>query len=190
MKGTEKAHLFKTGQYGRLYITSGSHARGRTLRIQVLPEGEKALPNGSGNECLNKNAVTVYDAISGQRGWTEVYGWLHEGKWQDDFRKLVVDAEKEIYRKILYMSDTPKLDEVCRKKCKKITAEQLIIVGRNIRRIRLKNKQSQQDIAFFVFSDKSSISALERGVAKNVNLLTLVKIAELFSITVEDLLKE
>jgi hypothetical protein len=96
MKGTEKAHLFKTGQYGRLYITSGSHARGRTLRIQVLPEGEKALPNGSGNECLNKNAVTVYDAISGQRGWTEVYGWLHEGKWQDDFRKLVVDAEKEI----------------------------------------------------------------------------------------------
>jgi transcriptional regulator with XRE-family HTH domain len=88
------------------------------------------------------------------------------------------------------MSDTPKLDEVCRKKCKKITAEQLIIVGRNIRRIRLKNKQSQQDIAFFVFSDKSSISALERGVAKNVNLLTLVKIAELFSITVEDLLKE
>ena len=64
MKGTEKAHLFKTGQYGRLYITSGSHARGNTLRIQVLPEGEIAIPNGSGNTCLNKDAVIVYDVIN------------------------------------------------------------------------------------------------------------------------------
>ncbi len=96
MKGAEKSHLFKTGQYGRLYITSSSHARGRTLRIQVLPEGEKAIPNGSNNPCLNKDAVMVYDAISGQLGWTETYGWLHKGKWQDDFEKLVVDREKEI----------------------------------------------------------------------------------------------
>lgn len=95
MKGSEKAHLFKTGQYGKLYITSSSHARGNTLRIQVLPEGEIAIPNGSGNTCLNKDAVLVYDIVSGQRGWTEVYGWLHQGKWQDDFRKLVVDAEKK-----------------------------------------------------------------------------------------------
>lgn len=96
MKGAEKAHLFKTGQYGRLYITSGSHARGNTLRIQVLPEGEEAIPNGSNNTCLNKDAVLVYDVVAGQRGWTEVYGWLHEGKWQDDFKKLVIDAEKKI----------------------------------------------------------------------------------------------
>ena len=96
MIGAEKAHLFKTGQYGRLYITSSSHARGQTLRIQVLPDGEKAIPNGSNNPCLNNNAVMVYDAISGKLGWTETYGWLHKGKWQDDFRKLVVDAEKRI----------------------------------------------------------------------------------------------
>lgn len=95
MKGTEKAHLFKTGQYGKLYITSGSHARGRTLRIQVLPDGEKAIPNGSQNTCLNKNAVTVYDVVSGQRGWTEVYGWLHKGKWQEDFKKLVDELENK-----------------------------------------------------------------------------------------------
>ncbi len=81
-------------------------------------------------------------------------------------------------------------DEICKKTCAKLTANQLIIVGKNIKRIRLKNKQTQSDIAFFIFSDKSSISALERGVAKNINLLTLVKIAELFSIGVEDLLKE
>jgi len=95
MKGAEKAHLFKTGQYGKLYITSGSHARGNTLRIQVLPDGELAIANGSQNPCLNKNAVTVYDVISGQRGWTEVYGWLHKGKWQEDFYKLIEEFEKE-----------------------------------------------------------------------------------------------
>jgi hypothetical protein len=96
MRGAEKSHLFKTGQYGRLYITSGSHARGNTLRIQVLPEGEIAIPNGNNNSCLNRDAVEVYGEISGQLGCKEVYGWLHEGKWQDDFIKLVIDAEKKI----------------------------------------------------------------------------------------------
>jgi hypothetical protein len=32
----------------------------------------------------------------GQRGWTETYGWLHEGKWQDDFEALVSDRRAEI----------------------------------------------------------------------------------------------
>ena len=100
MKGTEKAHLFKTGQYGRLYIVSGSHARGRTLMIQVLPKDEVAIPNGSGNCCLNPNAVVVYDVVSGQRGWTEVYGWIHNGKWQEDFEKLVLEKEAEVEREL------------------------------------------------------------------------------------------
>lgn len=97
MKGARKyANLFKTGQYGKLYITSSSHARGATFRIQVLPEGEKAKPNGSPNMCLNSNAVEVYGVISGNPGWTEEYGWLHEGKWQEDFEKLVRSKEMEI----------------------------------------------------------------------------------------------
>ncbi|MBP9793316.1 MAG: hypothetical protein KBC56_04890 [Flavobacterium sp.] len=96
MKGAELAPLFKTGQYGRLYITSGSHARGRTLRIQVLPQGEEAIPNGENNQCLNKDAVSVYDVVGGNRGWTESYGWIHEGKWQEDFNNLVKEKQKEI----------------------------------------------------------------------------------------------
>lgn len=97
MEGARQyAKLFKTGQYGKLYIVSGEHARGYTFRIQILPEGETAIPNGSGNECLNKNAVTVYDIISGQRGWTESYGWVHKGKWCDDFEALVSKRRKEI----------------------------------------------------------------------------------------------
>lgn len=95
MKGAEKAHLFETAQYGKLYIISSKHARGKTLRIQVLPEGEKAIPNGKQNPCLNENAVMVYGVVSGNPGWTETYGWLHEGKWQEDFYRLVEKAEEK-----------------------------------------------------------------------------------------------
>lgn len=96
MKGAEYATLFETGQYGNIYITSGSHARGKTLRIQVLPDGEKAIPNGSQNACLNETAVEVYGVISGNPGWTEVYGWIHQGKWCDDFQKLVDTRNQEL----------------------------------------------------------------------------------------------
>jgi len=97
MKGARKyALLFKTGQYGKLYITSGNHARGRTFRIQILKEGEIAKPNGDGNCCINNGAVIVYGVTGGVRGWTETYGWLHEGKWQEDFEKLVTEKRTKI----------------------------------------------------------------------------------------------
>lgn len=97
MRGArEFSKLFKTGQYGRLYIVSSSHARGNTFRIQVLPKKEKAVLNGTGNECLNDNAVLVYGVVSGNLGWTEEYGWLHKGKWQEDFYKLVGKRKDEI----------------------------------------------------------------------------------------------
>jgi len=70
----EYAGLVLTGQYGRLYCTSGEHARGRTFHIQVLPEDEKAISNGPGNMCVNRDAIEVYGAIGGQPGWTEYYG--------------------------------------------------------------------------------------------------------------------
>jgi hypothetical protein len=84
----EYSRMFDTGQYDKLYLVSGSHARGRTFRIFVLPEGEDAIPNGP-NPPLNKNAVEVYGVISGNPGWTESYGWLHHGKWEEDFNRLV-----------------------------------------------------------------------------------------------------
>lgn len=97
MKGArEFAKLFKTGQYGKLYITSGDHARGETFHIQILPEGETAKPNGGQNLCLNSDAIEVYGIVAGQPGWTESYGWLHEGEWQDDFRKLVTSKQMEL----------------------------------------------------------------------------------------------
>lgn len=109
----EYAKLFKTGQYGKLYITSGSHARGNTFRISILPEGEKAISNGEGNNCLNNDAVEVYGVISGHPGWTESYGWIHKGKWQEDFTRLLEIArakerdneEKATLAKIKYSQE-------------------------------------------------------------------------------------
>ena len=47
MEGARKyATMFKTGQYGKLYLVSSHHARGKTFRIYVIPEGEDAKPNG------------------------------------------------------------------------------------------------------------------------------------------------
>ena len=84
----EFASYFTTGQYGKLYIVSGRHARGKTFHIYVLPEGELAKPNGDCNPPLNDNAVEVYGVISGQRGWTESYGWIHTGAWKEDFLNM------------------------------------------------------------------------------------------------------
>ena len=92
----EYSNLFETGQYGRLYIISGSHARGRTFRIQVLPEGEEAEPNGSGNPCLNRDAVMVYGVVAGNPGWTESYGWLHRGPWVQDFETMVKERRANL----------------------------------------------------------------------------------------------
>lgn len=92
----EYAELFETGQYGRLYIVSGSHARGKTFEIYVLPEGEKAISNGAYNAPLNKDAVEVYGAICGTRGWNESYGWKYEGKWQEDFYTLAKNRKERI----------------------------------------------------------------------------------------------
>jgi len=93
----EYCDLFKKNtQIGRLYLVPGSHARGRTFRIYILPDGEAATPNGNGNGPLNNGAAGVYGVVSGQIGWTESYGWLHKGKWQEDFYAAVKNKEKEI----------------------------------------------------------------------------------------------
>jgi hypothetical protein len=96
MKGArEFASLFETGQIGRLYIVSGSHARGTTFHIFVLPAGVEAVGNGRGNAPLNPDAVEVYGIIGGNPGWTESYGWIHQGKWQDDFYRIVDNRLKD-----------------------------------------------------------------------------------------------
>jgi len=93
MEGAGKyAKLFKTGQYGRFFISSDYHARGRTFSIWVLPKGEIVLPG----KFPSAKAVKVYGVTGGFCGWTETYGWLHEGKWVEDFQKMVAKRAKEV----------------------------------------------------------------------------------------------
>ena len=84
MKGArEFARLFATGRYGRLSIRSGQHARGYYFHIFVMAAS-------------GEDAVEVYGVTSGQPGWTETYGWLHRGKWEEDFMKLVEERKVAI----------------------------------------------------------------------------------------------
>lgn len=106
MKGArEYANLFVTGQYGRMYIVSGNHGRGRTFRIFILPEGEQAKENGPNNACLNESAVEVYGVVSGQPGWTEEYSWIHYGKWVEDFHAMASFATEVARDKAAQQTD-------------------------------------------------------------------------------------
>ena len=97
MKGArEFATLFKTGQYGRLYIVSGHHSRGRTFEIYILPKDEVAVYNGEQYPPQNESKVRVYGMVSGHPGWDETYDWIHEGKWKDDFLKMVEERKQEL----------------------------------------------------------------------------------------------
>ena len=68
-----------------------------------LVRRKKAWPRGGGGkfqfctEALKERpAVEVYGITGGQPGWTETYGWLHRGKWEQDFAALVEKRRTEI----------------------------------------------------------------------------------------------
>lgn len=88
----EYAAMFSNGQHGRLYVICGEHARGKTFHIWILP-ADVAI---SGMPWSVKDAVEVYGITGGQPGWTETYGWLHRGKWEQDFYALVETRRAEI----------------------------------------------------------------------------------------------
>ena len=82
----EYSYLFTSGQYGRFYIDSSSHARGRTFQIFLLPEG-MTLSKGQTVNKFSPDVVEIFGMLGGDLGWT--YGWIHHGKWVDDFQKFV-----------------------------------------------------------------------------------------------------
>ena len=95
MQGADRySRLFENEQHGRLYTLSGSHARGDTFHLFVLPEG--VVVGDRGVYAKEFYAVEVYGITGGNPGWTETYGWLHEGPWIEDFNKIVIEREKKI----------------------------------------------------------------------------------------------
>lgn len=64
----------------------------------------------------------------------------------------------------------------------------LIKIGKNIKRIRTKEKLSQEELAFKAKLHRTYIGSVERG-EKNVTVLNLVKIADALNIEPSVLLK-
>ncbi len=81
-------------------------------------------------------------------------------------------------------------DEINRPECKELTHRTLKKLGEKLKELRIEGKLSQLDMSFYTYSEKSFISNLENGKIRNTTLLTLVKLAQLFEVTVEDLLKD
>jgi len=83
----EYAELFGIGihNYVRLRIEVGQHARGKTFRIYVT------------NDSNTSNYIEVYGVIGGQPGWTEFYGWIHEGLWCEYFKQIVEQKQRDCY---------------------------------------------------------------------------------------------
>ena len=78
----------RLGKSGRLFVVPGSHARGNTFRIYVLPNNV--------SDHNHPDAVEVYGVIGGNPGWSESYGWLHQGPWVQVFEKIVETHIAEI----------------------------------------------------------------------------------------------
>ena len=81
---------------GKLIIRTGVHARGCTFHIFVLPDSGANQQDGT----------EVYGVVSGNPGWTETYGWLHNGPWQADFQaeyesRLARRAQEQMEREAL-----------------------------------------------------------------------------------------
>lgn len=90
MRGADQfARLFRTGQYGRLYIVSGIQARRATFRVFVLPTGAQAAANDPCSAPLNSDAVEVYDMADEPSGRAAVPGGSLAPGWQQEFASLV-----------------------------------------------------------------------------------------------------
>lgn len=78
-------------------------------------------------------------------------------------------------------------DEINKLEISRKVLEKIIDIGIRIKSERLKQNMTQQDLAYYCFSDKCIISEIERGSSKNMTFTTLFKIATVLEIT-EDFL--
>ncbi len=81
----------KTEQIGRLLFQAHTHSRGKCFEIFLLPEGVALSGAHSGTE----GVVEIYGMTSGQRGWTETYGWKHKGPWIDDVNSVMEEKKQK-----------------------------------------------------------------------------------------------
>jgi transcriptional regulator with XRE-family HTH domain len=58
-------------------------------------------------------------------------------------------------------------------------------IGIRVKEVRKKRGLTQQELAFYLLTDKCLISELERGHCNNITALTLIKIAEVLEVDVD-----
>ena len=81
------------------------------------------------------------------------------------------------------------MEEIDLKRVSVLLEEKIILVGENIYQLRKKLDISQQTLAYCIDADRCTISELERGSKTNVTVYTLIKIADAFGVSVDDLFK-
>jgi hypothetical protein len=72
-----------------IYVTS-SHARGKCFQIYLVDSINMT------DEELKQNAFEVYGIVNGQPGWTEEYGWKHEGAGVNSILNYLIELENKI----------------------------------------------------------------------------------------------
>jgi transcriptional regulator with XRE-family HTH domain len=67
------------------------------------------------------------------------------------------------------------------------TEEILVIIGKNIRKLRKSKNWSQADLALIVGMHKSYIGAIEKG-RRNISLIKIARFAKVFEIKIDELI--
>tara|TARA_R110002167_G_scaffold185645_3_gene386253 strand:+ start:146 stop:397 length:252 start_codon:yes stop_codon:yes gene_type:complete len=78
---------------------------------------------------------------------------------------------------------------IANKQAQEVLSFKMSIVGPKIKKLRKKYNLSQTHLAALIDSSQSYIARLEKNKDHNPRLLTLIKIATVFNLTVEELLK-
>ena len=78
---------------------------------------------------------------------------------------------------------------IANKQAQEVLSFKMSIVGPKIKKLRKKYNLSQTHLAALIDSSQSYIARLEKNTDHNPRLLTLIKIATVFNLTVEELLK-
>jgi hypothetical protein len=61
-------------KYKNIVFILSTHARGKCFKIWIYE-------NENIQDTLRDSHLEVYGVTGGNPGWTETYGWLHEGSW-------------------------------------------------------------------------------------------------------------
>lgn len=109
----------ETEQFGKILLVPSSHARGATFNIYILADGIEYNRKTCESPQYRKDSVEVYGILGGEPGWTEYYGWLHQGKWVKDFRDIYIKRKCKIEQDNINRSKKAKEREEKEKEIKK-----------------------------------------------------------------------